>query len=216
MSALEQSVITAAERRGAIRLRVDGAVPVTVGRGSGYVVDISETGIRVRHSVPLTCHQVVRIAFEWHGERFCASADVMGCRIASLGTSDGEGALYESRLRFRSLAPEYSEILSRILATLKNRDLRKWVANLRGWTPEPEAPQPRRRGAFVRCRRYGLRWERKWTRDATQPAEGFLLPADIDPQELDRLCATYDSASEEGRRLMRLIADAVVRYAMEP
>lgn len=215
MSALEQSVISAVERRRRPRLRIDGVIRVAVGRGTGFIIDISESGMRARHTIPTTCHSLVRVSFQWEDQRFSATAEVLASRLASLGVSADEPAQYESRLRFRALSPQAAGVLTRVLSTLRDHDLRKWVANLRGWPPEPETVSvaPRRRGAYVRCRRFGIRWEKKWTRDASQPEDGFLLPADIDPQDLDRLCSTYDIATDDGRRLMRLIAAAVVRYA---
>jgi hypothetical protein len=220
MSALEIDALpdNPADRRREPRLRLTSAVPTRIGRGAGSLVDISMHGMRVRHSTPAGRGTRVRVSFDWRGERFSANAEVLASRVAAL-TSDG-GTLFESRLRFVDITGEAEEVLDRVLGTIRNRDLRRWVANLRGWTEEdggtnvvhgearvPVAPPM---SAFVRCRLRDGRWEKKWTRDGTQPLNGFVVPATVDEGEISRLCMTYEQIDADGRHLLRLMAAAVV------
>lgn len=226
MSALEIDALpeNPADRRREPRLRLTSAVPARIGRGEGSLVDLSLHGMRVRHSTPAGRGTRVRVSFEWRGERFAATAEVLASRVAAL-TADG-GTLFESRLRFVDLAADGREMLDRVLGTIRNRDLRRWVANLRGWTDEETTPHanvvPRdgrvaapsatpSLNAFLRCRFRDGRWEKQWTRDATQPLNGFVLPASVDPGEIARLCSTYEQIDADGRHLLRLMAAAVVK-----
>ena len=212
MSALEQAAIHSLDRRRRPRHRVDGLIPATIGRGRGTIIDISESGTRIRHATGIVTHSLVRVSFSWQSEHFAATAEVIATRMVSLSSAPDEPAEYESRLHFRALSPQMAQILARILAALQERELRRWVANLQGWPPEPQPVIDRpRQPAYIRCQRFNHRWEKKWTRQASQPENGFVLPATVEPHDVDKLCAAYDNASEDGRALMRLIAAAVIR-----
>jgi hypothetical protein len=213
MSALEQGTSLGADRRVATRLRISGTVGVLIGRGEGVLVDLSATGARVRHRTLVRRGAVVRVSFDGGERRFSASAEVLASRVVSLG----DGTTYESRLRFTALDPASAEALSTALESLAGRDMRRWVDNLHGWGDTPGSQAPRLgTGTFLRCRLLGRRWEQKWTRDTVQPANGFLLPAGIDPNEIRTLCDTYESLDEEGRATIRLMAAAAVEGVDAP
>ena len=79
-----------------------------------------------------------------------------------------------------------------------------------GETAEPVNTTKTRAAGFIRCRRIGIRWDKKWTRDASQPSDGFLLPAGTDPAELAALCSAWETMDEDARHMVRLTAAAVV------
>jgi hypothetical protein len=208
MSALEQGTSIGADRRVASRLRISGTVAVLIGRGDGVLVDLSATGARIRHRTLVRRGATVRISFG--GERrFSASAEVLASRVISLGANDG--TTYESRLRFTALDAEAAGVLQLTLESLAGLDMRRWVSNLKGWGDSPRSQEPRLgTGTFLRCRLFHRRWEQKWTRETGQPADGFLLPAGIDPNEVRTLCDTYEGMDEQGRATVRLMAAAAV------
>jgi hypothetical protein len=212
MSALEQGSL---DRRTAPRLRVAGTIPALIGRGNGALVDLSERGAKIRHSTMIRRGAVVRLSFEWHGARFSTSAEVLSSRVVSLGTGTTP-AMYESRLRFSGVTDEADRVLARVLEALSGRDMRRWVANMRGWEDESAAaPAPAVSStSYLRCRLFGTRWEVKCTNDVLQPADGFLLPATIDDNEIVRLCADYSRADSDARRVMRLMAAAAVEESL--
>jgi hypothetical protein len=157
----------------------------------------------------------VRITFEWERARFSASAEVVGSRVVSIGSAQ-QPTTYESRLRFLAVPPDAERVLSRTLDALAGRNMRRWVANLRGWDDEIDptpAPAPVTT-AYLRCRLLGIRWEVKSTNEVTQPADGFLLPARIDDNEIVKLCADYLRADSDGRQVMRLMAAASVEHSI--
>jgi hypothetical protein len=125
---------------------------------------------------------------------------------------NGGGTVYESRLRFASMAAGAADVLRKALEGLEARDVRRWTANLRGWEPEPE---PVRHPAlvtatFLRYRLHGLWWEKKATHHPTQPEDGFTVPADTDESEIASLCRTYETVDAGGRQVIRAIAAEVV------
>ena len=211
MSALEQGAVSPSDRRGAPRLRVTGTICALIGRGDGVIVDVSARGAKVRHSTLVRRGATVRISFEWDRTRFSATAEVLASRVVSLRGTKGD-TVYESRLRFTDVTPDAHNVLSRMLAVLEGRDVRRWVANLRGWSDESQpAAMPKTPAvSFLRCRLFGIRWEVKCTPDMTQPEDGFLIPAGIDDNDVVRLCADYARADEDSRRMIRLLAAAAV------
>jgi len=211
-AALENVTLNGAERRIASRLRIGGTVGIRIGRGEGVLVDISEHGARVRHQTLVVRGARVRVSFDDDDRRFSASAEVLASRVISLGAVDG--TTYESRLRFTGIDAESAAVLALTLESLAGRDIRRWVANLRGWSDGTTTDAARlTTGTYLRCRLLGRWWERKWTRDTVQPADGFLLPAGIDESEIRTLCDTYESLDPEGRRVVRLMAEAAVEHA---
>lgn len=217
MSALEQTPFPDAsaggnpwtDRRGALRYRIAEPLAILVGRGDGLLVDLSEHGARVRHSVQARRASKVRVSFEWQRERFAATAEVLSSRVVALGSGDVP-TVYESRLRFDAITGAAGELLARVIASVDDIDVRKWVANLRGWNEQVEAVAPPTAvtGSYLRCRLIGNRWERKWTHDRSQPKDGFALPESVETKEVDSLCETYRGLDEDGRHLIRLIATA--------
>lgn len=215
MSALEQGTHEMHDRRSTPRLRVAGTIPALIGRGTGFLVDLSERGAKIRHSTMVRRGATVRISFDWERARFSATAEVVGSRVVSIGNAE-QPAMYESRLRFLAVTSEAERVLARTLDSLAGRDMRRWVANLRGWGDEVDrtpAPAPVST-SYLRCRLLGMRWEVKATNERTQPTDGFLLPAGIDDNEIVKLCADYLRADTDGRQVMRLMAAASVEQSI--
>ena len=197
------------DRRRFTRHRLTEPVPVLIGRGDGLLIDVSANGARVRHDAAVVLGSRVRVTFVWQGERFEATAEVLACRVAALG----QRARFESRLRFVAVTAPSQEVLARVLTDLLDRDLRKWVANLHGWRDDaPCAEQDASASAgYIRCRYVAGRWQQSPTRDAAMPPDGFVVPAGTAPAEIRSLCRTWESSDEEGRTLVRLITEAVVK-----
>jgi len=211
MSAMEQSPPHSPNRRAAERLSVSGSIAVTFGRGEGVLIDLSKTGARIRHQSPVRRGSTVRVAFEWNRARFSASAEVLASRIASLGA----GPSYESRVRFTSLDVGSDTTLAQMLEGMADRNMRRWVANLRGWSEESKGDSTLlETRSYLRCRLYGSWWQRKVTTDPSQPEDGFTLPVGASETEIRTLCDTYSRGSDEERHIIRLMATASIEQTL--
>ncbi len=73
-----------------------------------------------------------------------------------------------------------------------------------------EARRSRSRG-YISYRLKGGSWWRVPTDSPDQPADGFTVASHEDEEELETLCRTYETADEEGQRLIRLVAELSVR-----
>jgi len=215
MSAIQQLSDDPRERRVAERLRVGGAVTVIFGRGEGVLIDLSQRGARIRHSTPVRRGTSARISFEWERRRFSATAEVLAARVISLGA----GPSYESRVRFTAVDPESENVLAAALEAIAGRNVRRLVANLRGWSDDSQAlaaqtPAGKLSGSFIRCRLHGSWWERKITSATLQPVDGFLLPAESSGTDIATLCDNYARGDEDERQMIRMLAAAAVEQAV--
>lgn len=198
------------DRRRFPRLRLAEPVRTVIGRGVGTLVDLSANGARVRHDAPVALGARVRVTFDWKGERFEATAEVLASRVASLGGA----TRFESRLRFLAVPERSQEILARTMTDVLDDDLRKWVANLHGWNEDDGSENATPAGGtYIRCRYADGRWQQTHTRDPLPPYDGFTVPAETDPSEIRTLCRTFEKSDEEGRSLVRLITGAVARQS---
>lgn len=204
MSALETDL---SDRRRAERVRIDGKIPALIGRGDGQLIDLSRSGAKIRHTTLVGRGATVRVSFQCSERRFSASAEVLASRVVTIGGGDTQ---YESRLRFTAIDPGSDATLERALEAIATDDMRKWVANLRGWSDDAAPQLHATRASFLRCRLAGTRWEVKCTTSPTQPEDGFLLPATTPDSEVITLCSTYLGADDEARRAIRLMAAAAV------
>ena len=59
----------------------------------------------------------------------------------------------------------------------------------------------------------GDAWWRVPTNSPSQPPNGFTVGGHEDDEELESLCRAYEIADEEGRRLIRLVAELSVLQA---
>lgn len=211
MTAIGESFATE-NRRAKPRIHVAGSVSAVFGRCAAVLIDLSEHGARIRHFNSAPRGSAARVSFTWEGSRFSASAEVLASRVITLGADPS----YESRVRFLTVDTSAQLVLTNALAGISGRHIRRWVANLRGWTEEwqPEcALLPN--GWFVRCRLMGASWERKRTNDATPPEDGFLLPAETADAEIVTLCDLYSHGDEHERQLIRSIATAVAEESLK-
>ena len=213
MSAIEPLAPSTPDRRATPRIRIGGTHPVRLGRSEGVLIDISDRGARVRHVAAVRRGETLRVALEWDGQQFTAQAEVLFSRVVSLG--NGTGTIYESRLRFVSMPGGAADVLRHTLAGIEKRDMRRWVANLRGWEPAAESVKHPAlvTTTFLRYRLRGLWWETKATHDHAQPEDGFTIPADVDDTEAASLCRTYERLDADGRRVISMIAAQVVGEA---
>lgn len=198
------------DRRRSARFKLTENVTAIFGRGTGTLIDISASGARIRHTASVARGAQVRVKFEWKGERFEAAGEVLASRVAGIGP---DGTLFESRIRFVRFLHDASAVLERALADLSDANLRKWVANLRGWAEDdaPAAPQRPAPRTFLRCRYVNHRWVQRVTSDATQPVDGFTVAAGTDPAEVQALRRTFEQSDAEGRRLLQLLTGAVLQ-----
>ena len=89
-------------------------IPARVGRRSGFVLNVSHRGVRVRHPGSLKPSEMIDLAFPCGDGQFVSRARVLSCRAMPLKDADGQ-MVFESRFAFANPSPEAMALLDKFL-----------------------------------------------------------------------------------------------------
>lgn len=183
---------------------------------SALILDVGVAGAFLEHHGELRRGHRFTLAFRWRGDDV-----IFVCEVARTGvvrTHGGDGASRVSHTGVRFVAPvgNAQERLLDMMATFVGHVLAAQKDNARGDISDStgatilaelgNARRRRSRGFIT----YHLRndvWWRVSSTTATQPEDGFTVAAFEDEDELEDLCRAYERTDEEGRRLIRLVAE---------
>ncbi len=223
-----------ADRRKKKRIQLTRGIIVRYGTMGVVLVDITDGGARIEHFTRLELGRKAKFRIDWRDQEVQVEAMVMSCRLHRF--APGEETIYQSGLMFTEYFGDASAALKDMVSTLVARSLAEQVANARGLGPviernmpvfrsgvvagsgiDPKSDKSKRfipesalvtdRG-YIRCTLVGKRWDKKWTRESNQPADGFTVLATEPQENIDQLCETYQNGSDEDRKLIQLLARA--------
>ncbi|HEU4521749.1 MAG TPA: hypothetical protein VFT12_07090 [Thermoanaerobaculia bacterium] len=232
------------ERRKKQRIVLTRGLIARFGTTGAVILDITDAGARIEHFNRLEIGKKARFRFEWQQQPLEVEAIVMSCRVHRFAHGDDGTTVYQSGLSFSEYIGDAGSQLREMVTTIVSRSLAEQVANARGIGPVIERNMPVfRSGAVVaagidpsqeNAKRYistsdvavdrgytrctliaNRRWEKKWTRSAEQPEDGFTVLATEPPEHVDQLCETYLNGSAEQRRLIRIMAEASLEHHEE-
>jgi hypothetical protein len=183
--------LPALERRRTPRFRFSVVMPAVLGRGDALVLDISADGARVQHFTAHPLGSAVRLIFFYAGRRFAANGRVLSSRVVGLGGGPAGETSYQSRLQFVDATAEAAETLMKIIEEIESGRHDHAGSAMR---------------YFMRCRLRGRSWTKSWTRDQSQPGDGFTVPAKLSDGEVALLCEAYEKMDDDGRALIRATA----------
>ena len=210
------------DRRRFQRLKLAKPILATLGEGNALILDIGIGGVFVEHYGEVTPGQQFRIAFRWqaHDVEFLARTEL----VRQQG-GDGKSSVAHTGFRFVNPVGDSETRLQDMLTSFVGKLLAAQRANASGDDRRTsdstileqvgEARRKRRRG-YVSFRLIDGKWWRVASESGQQPADGFTVPAFEDDEELETLCETYEAADDEGRRLIRLVAELSVREVTRP
>jgi len=118
-------------------------------------------------------------------------------------------------LRFVEAAGKSPQHLIDMMATFVGKMLSAQRANAHGTGGGPDAmtlaqiggARRARTAGWISYRLTGGRWHIAASQSVIQPEDGFTVAAYEDEDELWTLCEAYEASDEEGRRLIRLVAE---------
>jgi hypothetical protein len=230
MARLQQS---RPERRRKKRIQLSRAIIARFGATGAIILDISDGGARVEHFSRLDIGKRARLRFDWNNRVIEVQGRVVSCRVHRFSHGDDGATVFQSGIQFAEYIGDAQSALKDMVATYVARSLAEQVANARGIGPVTERHMPVFRSGvvaasgladdkgrrlipdadivldrgYIRCTWINHhRWEKKWTRIASQPEEGFTVLASEPPDHIEQLCETYESAQAEDRRLIQLMA----------
>jgi hypothetical protein len=206
--------MTSNDRREFQRLHLAKPILAQFGEGSALILDIGVGGALIEHHGRVDTGDQKRLQFRWKGEDIDFECVVVRSRVVrDRPTLDTVRA--HTGIRFLEAHGRSEEYLNDMMATFVGRVLSAQRANASGAGGGPEALTLAQLGAARRARSEGwltYRWsDGDWlitsTSSPEQPEDGFTVAAYEDEDELRALCETYETANDEGRRLIRLVAE---------
>ncbi len=195
------------DRRRFQRLKLARPILGTLDNESALILDVGLGGAYVEHHGTRRADDTVTLAFRWQGEEISIRGEIARTRIVGDNTS-------QSGIFFLESSGPGIERLQNMMATFVGRILAAQRANASADVEQAgailyqlgEARRSRSRG-YVAYLFDGRSWTCRPTQMPDQPRSGFTVAAYEDEDEIETLCRTYEQADEEGRRLIRLVAE---------
>lgn len=205
------------DRRVFQRLRLARPILGFLDRQNALILDIGVGGAFIEHYGVSTSRQSCRLKFLWQGndiEYACQVARTLVIKVS------GPDVVSHTSLRFIEPVGDSEERLRDLVATFVGTVLAAQKANRDGLRVDRDNMALMEIGGARRARmrgfqRYRMQPDGMWihtaTRDPIQPPDGFTVAAYELVEELEVLCRAYEIADEEGRRLIRLVAEMSVQ-----
>jgi len=153
---------------------------------------------------PVQSHQ---IRFQWQQFTIRLRGEVIRTTIKKLAKRPGEASVYESGIRITEAVGESHALLRDMIADFVVRSINEQLANARGIPPLAAYSYQTGKGdRYRRCEIVNGAWRKVETTNPEQPQNGFTISAEVDPNEVDMLCKTWEVCNAEGRRLTQVLA----------
>lgn len=210
--------VSSDDRRTFQRLKLTKPILALMDGANALVLDIGVSGALVEHYGTPEPGDTFILSFRWQGTDIEFVCEVVRTLVERDPAGDGKSTVSHTGVKFTKPIGDSLARLEDFMATFVGRVLAAQRANAagepRGHTTILEqlggARRSRTRG-FVSYRLKGDTWWRVPTSSSAQPADGFTVAAHEDDDEVESLCKTYETADEEGRQLIRLVAELSAR-----
>jgi hypothetical protein len=204
------------DRRKFQRLRLSKPILATARGQNALVLDIGVAGAFLEHYGTAESGDKFQLSFKWKGDEVELACEVVRSFVVRERGGDGANIVSHTGVRFLEAVGDSMAKLQDLIATFVGRVLAAQKANASGEAAGAailsqlgNARRTRSRG-YVSYRLKDERWWRIPTTSARQPADGFTVSTHEDEEEVESLCRAYEYADEEGRRLIRLVAELSV------
>lgn len=204
------------DRRRFQRLKLSKPILATIDGVNALILDIGVAGAFLEHYGTREPEDRFRLCFRWQGSDVEFLCEAVRSTVIRKPAGDGENVLSHTGVRFVEPIGDASEKLEDLIATFVGRILAAQKANAAGEDRDSpgatilarlgEARMMRSRG-YVSYHLKGTTWWRVPTDSPKQPLDGFTVSTHEDDDEIEALCQTYAQADEDGRNLIRLVAE---------
>ena len=214
------------ERRRFQRLNLANPAIATLGGGAALVLDLGVGGALVEHEVEIQPGGKATLRIRWYQYEIELASQVVHSRLVNPSTGT-RTAVSHSGLRFVDLSSGTRHDLQTMMATMVGRIIGAQKANARGdyegdridsgaILSDLGRARRSRISGLVSYKLKGNMWWRTPTSSALQPQNGFTVAAYEDENDLQTLCEAYVSSDDEGRRLIRLVAELSAASVKDP
>jgi hypothetical protein len=202
------------DRRDFQRLRLAKPILALLDGQNALILDIGISGAFVEHYGQTNAGDRFTLLFRWKGTDVEFVSEVAHTVIVR---KTGNAEVSHTGLRFVQPIGEAEKRLNDMVGTFVGKVLAAQKANAGATQPSDSAlidlggaRRSRTRG-YLMYRFQNGTWLREMTDSADQPNNGFTVAGYEDDEELESLCQAYEIADEEGRRLIRLVAELSAR-----
>jgi hypothetical protein len=207
--------MAASDRRAFQRLQLAKPILGLLDGQNALILDIGVGGAFVEHYGEPKPGDRFTLMFRWKGtdvEFICEAART------TLVRKTPSADISHTGMRFVKPIGDAEARLNDMMATFVGKMLAAQKANAGATEPSSSvalidlggARRSRTRGYLSFRFRNGA-WSRELSDSPAQPPDGFTVAAYEDDEELESLCSSYEAADEEGRRLIRLVAELSAR-----
>lgn len=205
------------DRRVFQRLRLARPILGTLDNQNALILDLGVSGAFIEHYGVTTSKRSCRLKIIWQGGDIEYESQVMRTLVIKVS---GPDLVSHTGLRFIKPIGDSEERLQDLVATFVGAVLAAQKANRDGVRVDSDHMALMEIGGARRSRVRGFQsyrmqpdgmWIHTTTRDPTQPPDGFTVAAYEYVEDLEVLCRAYEIADEEGRRLIRLVAEMSVQ-----
>ncbi|HYC59712.1 MAG TPA: hypothetical protein VEK79_09115 [Thermoanaerobaculia bacterium] len=207
------------DRREFQRLKLSKPILATMGSSNALILDIGIAGAFLEHFGTVASGDTFPLTFRWQAEDVTFDCEVARTTVVRLPGGDGKSTVSHTGVRFANAHADARAKLQDLITTFVGRILVAQKANAAGENTESagatilaklgEARRKRSRG-YVTYHFDGTSWWRTQEATAMQPLDGFTVGDFEDPDEIEELCRTYEAADQEGRHLIRMVAELSV------
>ena len=220
------------EKRAFQRLQLAEPIPASLNDSYAMLLDLGVTGALVEHSLPVEVGSRARLKFKHEGKPIEMECEVVRSTspqplptgVLPFPALDIGPRNFQTGVRFLRAMGDSDESLRLMLADHVDKILRAQQANAMGNRDanviDGDATITRLgaalRGAdagFLIFRLTSAGWKKTPSLLPEQPEDGFTVAAFEDEEHLKGLCRAYENADQEGRRLIRLMAELSISEA---
>jgi len=202
------------DRREFERLRLAKPILALLDGQNALILDIGISGAFVEHYGQTNPGDRFTLLFRWKGMDVEFVAEVAHTVIVR---KTGNAEVSHTGLRFTQPIGEAEKRLNDMVGTFVGKVLAAQKANAGATQPSDSAlvdlggARRSRTRSFLTFRFQNGTWSRSTTESPAQPSDGFTVAGYEDDEELQSLCQAYQIADEEGRRLIKLVAELSAR-----
>lgn len=209
------------DRREFQRLKLSKPILGTMDGSNALILDIGISGAFLEHYGTAEPGDRFQLSFRWQGEDVAFRCEVARSMVVRAPAGDGKSSVSHTGVRFVDAVADASEQLQDLIATFVGRILAAQKTNASGDSEKGEsagatilaklgeARRMRSRG-YLAYHLKGNNWWIALTDSPIQPNDGFTVGTHEDETELETLCQAYEDADEQGRALIRLVAELSV------
>jgi hypothetical protein len=202
------------ERRRYGRIRLDESLRARYGELPVRVLELSVVGFLVAHEGRVAPGASHHLSIAWQGAKMELECETIRSTLYRLARNLGEKSVYHTGLRIVRYNGDDFDRLRELIFDRILRALEEMKANASGIPPlAAYMYQPEKGELYRRCELVGGTWRKTETIRSQQPANGFTISAEVDPQHVAMLCDTWERTTSEGRRLTQLLAELSISRA---